>query len=40
MVDDEGDGEVRWRGTKGGKEEVGRGVLTVEAARGSGAGRP
>ena len=37
MVDDEGDGEVRWRGTKGSEEEVGRRGLAVEAARESGA---
>ena len=38
LVVDEGDGEVRWRGTKGGEEEVVRGGLEVEAARGSGTG--
>ena len=38
LVDHEGDGEVRWCGTKGSKEEVGRRDLAVEAARGSGAG--
>ena len=39
MVDDEGDGEVRWRGTKGSKEEVGRGGLAVEAATRTGGAR-
>nr|XP_020179459.1 uncharacterized protein LOC109765086 [Aegilops tauschii subsp. strangulata] len=39
MVNDEGGGEFRWRGTKGSKEEVGRGGLAVEAARGSGSCR-
>ena len=38
LIVDEGDGEVRWRGTKGGEEEVVRGGLEVEAARGSGTG--
>ena len=39
LVDDEGDGEVWWRGAKGSKEEVGRGGLAVEAVTRTGCAR-